>query len=107
VLGVALASVYAVAFNILDQQTKTRLVAERTAFARAMLDEYVATWPDTPQSGVYADIWEWRIEERPQPRLTPTALDRYFDFQKLTITVRDSGGESNLSTVIARRVEGS
>ena len=109
VLGMVLAATYSLSVRSMVQQTKARQGYELTTMARAILDEYVLTYPKMSTSGTYKNTWEWHITEELQEVLEPTKYDHYFRFVKITAWVQKKiTGEVTyeLFTVIARRAPG-
>lgn len=110
ILGVVLVSVYSVIFGGFKRQALAETQYELTMMARARLDEYVATFPEMPQQGVYKDTWVWTITEERIEGLKPTSMDAYFEFFEIKAEVRlvasDQGTSQTLSTVVARRGPG-
>jgi len=108
-LGMVLTATYSLSIRSMRQQIEARQDYELTAMARALLDEYVLTYPVMPTSGTYKDVWDWRIIEAPQDVLEPTDYDYYFEFVRITALVRKKTFDSapiELSTVVARRAPG-
>ena len=108
-LGMVLAVTYSLSVRSMRQQIEVREEYELTAMARALLDEYVLTYPAMPTSGIYKDAWVWRITEAPQDVLEPTDYDYYFEFVRITALVKKKTSNSvplELSTVVARRAPG-
>lgn len=106
VLGIVLASVYTISIRSFRHQTDALSDYELSAMARAVLDEYVVTYPAMESSGTYEDRWSWIISEEPQPPLKPTSLDQHFSFVKITASVwvvETDNRPHELSTVVARR----
>ncbi len=108
-LGMVLAATYSLSVRSMRQQIEARQDYELTAMARALLDEYVLTYPAMPTSGTYKDTWDWRITEAPQDVLEPTDYDYYFEFVRITALVKKKMSDSapiELSTAVARRAPG-
>lgn len=108
-LGMVLAATYSLSVRSMRQQIEVRQDYELTAMARAILDEYVLTYPTMPTSGTYKDVWDWQITEAPQDVLEPTDYDYYFEFVRITALVEKKRSDSapiELSTVVARRAPG-
>jgi prepilin-type N-terminal cleavage/methylation domain-containing protein len=80
------------------------------ALARALLDEYVHTYPLMASSGVYSEKWAWYIEEKRVRGLRETMLDERFEFVEVTsfVSLFGSPGETafSLSAVVARAQAG-
>ena len=108
-LGMVLAATYNLSVRAMRHQIEAGEDYELTAMARALLDEYVLTYPAMPTSGTYKDVWEWWIAEAQQPVLDATEYDHYFEFVRITALVKKKSSTSaplELSTVVARRAPG-
>ena len=105
-LGIVLGSIYSLSTNLTRKQLEAKTEYELTMMARALLDEYVVTFPLMPTSGVYKDTWDWVIVENPQDVLEPTMHDHHFDFVAVSVHVKRRGSNQEAQeyyTVVARR----
>lgn len=106
-LAIVLTSLYTLTAGAFQRQIEAEADFESAAMARAVLEEYVATYPAMPKVGTYADRWDWQISETPADGLRPTRMDKYFAFIRITAEVRRTGAEGetpySLSTIVARR----
>ncbi|MEP4035214.1 prepilin-type N-terminal cleavage/methylation domain-containing protein [Pseudophaeobacter sp.] len=88
-------------------QAKSIQKYEATAFARATLDEYIATYPSMHKTGSYKDSWEWTISESLHVQERLAVPTRHFDLIEIEVSIRKFGNlgarEGTISTVIARR----
>jgi len=110
VLGLVLAASYSIATRSMVAQSRTDTAHLEAAMARAILEEYIVTYPLLGQNGIYQNKWHWSVSEAVQPPITSTNFDRYFDLIKITATVVEQENRSpsySLSTVVTRRAEGS
>ena len=55
--------------------------------ARSLLEEYIATFPNVPETGTYAERWEWQIVDEPEAPKIPTTLTKKYDLRRVTISV--------------------
>ena len=106
----AIALVLSAGYQIASWSLTAKVAAERryemTAMGRAILDEYVVTYPAMEPSGLYADTWQWGVTEQLVEPLVPTEMDRHFKFREVTVTVSDLRTDLPpviLTTVVARR----
>ena len=109
VLGMVLATTYTISVRSIRQQMEARQDYDLTIMARAILDEYVQTYPQMQKSGTYKNTWDWQISEEPQEVLVRTDYDYYYRFIRITVRVekKETGGKAySLFTVIARRAPG-
>lgn len=109
VLGIVLGATYTLSTRSMRHQINAQKDYEQTIMARALLDEYVLTYPAMPNSGVYKNVWQWRIVESPYRPSVPTSQDVFFEY--VTVTARTSRIDApsrsvELSTVVARRAPG-
>lgn len=101
-----LATTYRLSISNVRQQVETKQEYQLAKMARALLDEYVVTYPTMSKTGIYKNMWSWRISETPQEVLEPTDYDHYFSFVRITVEVTPQEGTGqplSLSTVVARR----
>ena len=110
ILVVVLISIYSVVFGGFKRQTLAETQYELTMMARAVLDEYVVTYPEMPREGIYKDMWVWTITEERVEGLRPTSMDAYFEFFEIKAQVgladAPQGTMQTLSTIVARRGPG-
>lgn len=103
-----LAGVVALAvFDMVDRQGRMAARIEADEAARALLTEYVETWPAMVEEGTYRDRWRWRIEEVALPREDLRDVGLTLDVIRVEIAIEDlSGpGRSRLVTATVRRAE--
>lgn len=108
ILVMVLVAAYGLIARNMTVQSSAKARYEMTAMARAVLDEYVVTYPRMEAEGTYGDFWQWSVTEELAPRLMDTDMDRYFRFLKITVTVSENDSDRppvTLSTVLARRAE--
>ena len=108
-VSVVLVSVYSVSAGLMDRQAKAQRDLELAQVARALLDEYVVTFPQSDTSGTYKDTWDWLIRETPYVPEHKTEHDHLFRFVEVTAEVKRSGSTRApyaLSTIVARRAPG-
>ncbi|WP_282092530.1 PulJ/GspJ family protein [Epibacterium ulvae] len=106
IMGMVLATSYSLSIRLMSQQISTQEEYELSVVARAVLEEYILTYPKMPMFGSYENTWDWRIEEKPQEVLEPTDYDYYFEFIHITAQIRKRNSNTRnlgLSTVVARR----
>lgn len=107
-LSFVLGITYTVALRSIQQQNSARVNYELLAMARAVLDEYVATYPTTPMSGSYKGTWVWRITETKIDPVLESEFNRFYQFVDIEIEVsRDGLNETSqsLSQVVSRRAQ--
>lgn len=108
-LGVVLVTTYSLSVRSIRQQIEARQGYELIEMARAVLDEYVLTYPEMRTSGSYKDTWDWQITEERQEALESTDYDYYFEFVRITAFVKRKASKNEpveLSTIVARRAPG-
>ncbi|WP_299749688.1 type II secretion system protein [uncultured Tateyamaria sp.] len=87
------------------QATSTRQYAD-ASFARAILEEYIVTYPRLPRKGMYKQVWQWTIIERPAERLRVSQFDSDFDLVEVAVRVTRvelPTSAFTLKRVVARR----
>ena len=80
----------------------------RTEWARSLLEEYLATYPNMPENGTISDYLRWEISEVAVPPLAETRYDTVVSLGQVTVTVYPIGNPkkaSRLSQVILRKQE--
>lgn len=99
-----LTGVYTLSIQSLGRKADSASLYERTAFARAILDEYIVTYPEMANSGSYHGHWNWRIIESEATPVLQSDFDAYFKFIKITAEVSDqANNQTRLSRIVARR----
>ncbi|MDA7425613.1 prepilin-type N-terminal cleavage/methylation domain-containing protein [Thalassococcus lentus] len=108
-VSVVLVSVYSVSAGLIDRQAAAQRDLELAQVARALLDEYVVTFPLSDTAGTYKGTWDWFIREKPYVPDHKTEQDHLFRFVEVTAQVNRSGSTRApyvLSTILARRAPG-
>ena len=106
ILGMMLAAAYTTSVRSLRAQNSAIQQHQMTTMARAILDEYIVTYPSMASQGTYKGVWKWSVEEQAATVLETTQYDRFFQFVRVTATVANATSETepvSLSTVVARR----
>ena len=104
VLSILLVAVYTITTRSFSQQAEGYRIHEETLLARALLDEYVTTYPSMTRSGTYMRQWAWSVHEETEQALIPTETDHLFRFIRITVEVVPVGAQrdpTTLSQVIA------
>lgn len=105
-VGLVIVTLYNTTSRLSRKQSDALRDYEQTLLARALLDEYRATYPLMPSYGTYKDTWDWQITEQPQNVLKPTRFDHHFELVLLTAVVSNLGSQKRsvaVNTVVARR----
>lgn len=109
-LALACAAIVFGAFYALTIQSSRSLQSAKHTYelsevARAILDEYIVTYPRMETKGSYDARWDWYVEERAYVPDQQTSQDHHFEFVGITVTVsrKDSSNHYSLSRAIALR----
>ena len=109
-LSIMLVGIYIFLFKAFERQLAAQQDYELASMARAILDEYVATYPNMPRTGIYREAWAWEVSEAEVQPLQPSELNKYFRFIEVTSHVwpadQPDAGDRTMSTVMARRGDG-
>ena len=106
VTSLILGAFYALTLQSSRGQSQAILTYEQSEFARALLDEYITTYPQMATTGNYMDTWTWQIREQPYTTEHQTSQDMYFDFVEVTARIATNGEAAEsyrLSRIVARR----
>lgn len=109
-LALACAAIVLGAFYALTIQSSRSLQSAKQTYelsevARAMLDEYIVTYPMMESKGNYGARWDWYVDERAYVPDHQTSQDHHFEFVEVTVTVsrKDLPNRYSLSRAIALR----
>ncbi|WP_424831383.1 type IV pilus modification PilV family protein [Ruegeria sp.] len=105
-VGLLLTTIYNMSVSLTRKQAEAWMSYENTAMARALLDEFVTTYPQMPTSGNYKSKWDWRITEEMQPASETTEFDNNIELIRVTVEVRRVGAVQDpfySSVVVSRR----
>ncbi|WP_411053000.1 hypothetical protein [Tritonibacter sp. SIMBA_163] len=106
VLSMLLVGVYTIVTRSFSQQAGAYRTHEEMLLARALLEEYVTTYPSMTRSGTYKRQWAWSVREEAEQALMPTEADHLFRFIRVTVEVLPVDAQrapTTLSQVIARK----
>ncbi len=107
-VGVILGTIYNLSIRSLRVQVEAQQEHELAQMAKAVLDEYLLTYPRMASTGTYKNTWRWQIEERAEPYLEQPANDRVFEIIRVTVRVTRTEGTSEpfeMFTVTARKAK--
>ncbi|WP_425339668.1 type II secretion system protein [Parasedimentitalea huanghaiensis] len=109
ILGMVLAGIFTVTSRSLSQLGLATRELNDSEMARALLDEYLGTYPEMPASGTYQGAWSWQVREEQTIGLQPSQMDESISFIRVTVTVERLNSRLatplSLTATTARRPE--
>lgn len=97
-----LGSVYSSTSRALKMQADAVAKHEMKLVARAVMDEYLVTYPSTDRPSALGDLWSWTITERAINPEQPSPDDKFFDYFKVAVTVSASSMDLDTVTLESR-----
>jgi len=107
ILGMVLAGVFTAASQSMAQLSLAQRNLSDSEMARALIEEYLVTFPAMASSGTYQETWQWQMKEEPANGLSLTTENETIKFVKITAAVERLNFAQtrpfSLSVITARR----